>query len=258
MENEKSSFLYNTVCPKCRKEGRDVSGDNLGVYSDGHVNCWGCGYYKHGSVVSRSRLHSPTKPILVTLPEDSSVVYPERALKWVRQYGFTRKALLENNVLWSDKGVYINSKGEYTACNDLLIFPFWDKDHLQGWIGRYFGNNEAIPKWLTRGKMQDIYKIFPANNNKTIVLTEALLSAIKVQQAGHTAMPILGSHAKGRFNHLKLLGYNSVVLWLDPDKHIEMIKQSRVGSLEGLHIRVVLSTKKPKSHTIEEIREYLK
>ena len=44
-----SYFLHNEPCPKCREKGKDRHGNNLGVFSDGHVRCWSCGYYKGAS-----------------------------------------------------------------------------------------------------------------------------------------------------------------------------------------------------------------
>lgn len=250
-------FSHNEACPRCRRMGNDTAGDNLGVYSDGHAHCWACGFYRPSNIGARFRLYTPAKPVLIHLPEDSDTIYSDRALSWMLQYSLTKKDLLLNKVLWSEEGVYINLKGEKTQCKDLLIFPFWNDGELLGWIGRYFGRVPGVPKWITRGKMQEIYHILPGKDRKTIILTEDLLSAIKINKVGHESMPVLGIHAKGRFKHLKLLGYTDVVLWLDPDMHKEMIKQSRVGALEGLQMRVVLSSKDPKCHTAEEIQTYL-
>lgn len=37
---------YKAACPRCRKKGRDQSGDNLAVYTDGSAHCFSCGYTK--------------------------------------------------------------------------------------------------------------------------------------------------------------------------------------------------------------------
>ena len=251
-------FLYNEGCPRCQKLGNDKAGDNFAIFSDGHAHCWSCGFYRVPAAWTGHVVHTHPKPVKISLPEDCDFNYTQQAIDFMGQYGFTHKEMLSNKILFSRTGVYINLKKEKTACNDLLIFPFWNKMELLGWIGRYFGVVPGIPKWITRGRMQEIYHIIPGNSSRTIVLTEALISAIKVGKAGHEVMSILGSHAKGRFKHLKLLGYRNVILWMDPDKHMEMIKQSRAGSLEGLEMRVILSEKKPKDYTIDEIKEYLK
>lgn len=35
---------YKTACPRCRKNGKDFSGDNLTVYTDNSKHCFACGY----------------------------------------------------------------------------------------------------------------------------------------------------------------------------------------------------------------------
>lgn len=35
---------YKTACPRCRKNGKDFSGDNLSVYTDNSKYCFACGY----------------------------------------------------------------------------------------------------------------------------------------------------------------------------------------------------------------------
>lgn len=39
------SFEHKTACPRCRKKGRDSTGDNLKVYGSGQgAYCWSCGF----------------------------------------------------------------------------------------------------------------------------------------------------------------------------------------------------------------------
>ena len=255
-------FLHNERCPRCKRMGNDKAGDNLAIYSDEHAYCWSCGFYRPPTSWSGIHIRPSTKPVKIHLPEDCDTNYSEEALAFMSTYNLTRKDLLLNKALFSHTGVNINLKKEKTACNELLIFPFWNKDELLGWQGRYFGGVPGIPKWITRGKMHEIYHILPGttpgNTHKTIVLVEAVISAIKVAQAGHEVMPLFGSHAKGRFKHLRLLGYTDCVLFLDPDKHMESIRQSREGSLEGLRMRVMLSDKKPKDYNAREIQNKLR
>ena len=40
-----STFVEHKPCPACRDTGGDRAGDNLSVYSDGHVYCNACGHY---------------------------------------------------------------------------------------------------------------------------------------------------------------------------------------------------------------------
>lgn len=41
-----AEFIKKVSCPRCRKNGRDASGDNLAVYSDESCHCFSCGYTK--------------------------------------------------------------------------------------------------------------------------------------------------------------------------------------------------------------------
>lgn len=255
MKNEESFFLYNETCPRCRSNGNDNAGDNLGVFSDGHARCWSCDFFRFPKLNSYGRIHKPTKQPLIKLPDDSDTNYSDMAVTWLKQYDLTRSDMLKHRVLWSDEGCYINHKGDKVQCDSLLIFPVWGDGELLAWQGRYFGHDKRVPKWIGRGKLQEVYNIMPGKG--PLVLTEAAISAMKVNKYGYNTMPLYGMHAKARFKHLKLLGHTDVVLWLDPGMDMESIKQARVGRLEGLQIHSVLSGKKPKDYTREEINSFL-
>ncbi len=45
MTNNSSNLIRHEQCPQCAKEGRDNDKDNLGVYDDNHVHCFGCGFH---------------------------------------------------------------------------------------------------------------------------------------------------------------------------------------------------------------------
>lgn len=40
-----SEVINRSRCPRCASNGKDVSSDNLAVYSDGHTHCFACGYH---------------------------------------------------------------------------------------------------------------------------------------------------------------------------------------------------------------------
>lgn len=256
MDNE-SIFLHNEPCPKCREMGRDKSGDNLGVYSDGHKHCWACGYYRPGSNQFRFLPRTPIEIPTIMLPEGCTTDYSDKALEWVAQYGFSKGDLLRQGVLWGGDEVTcrINKKKQLVEFNQVLIFPVWIEGELLGYNMRYFGDNELVPKWVVKGKLQNVLHILPGL--KPLVITEDIMSAMKVNRVGHATMPIYGMHAVSKFKPLRILGHSKVFLWLDPNMYLEMIKQSRVGSLEGLEVIPILSTKDPKEHSLKEIGKYL-
>jgi len=239
-------------CPKCSEMGKDQSGDNLAVYSDSHRYCFGCGYYRSGNVSYVSRdAAALEKRHKVSLPEDCNTDYTQQELNWVAQYDLCRSSLLKYNVLHSDKGIRINRKGELVEIEHVLIFPVFD-DGLLGYQARTF--IEDVPKWIGRGKWVDIYNILPGS--KTLVLTEDIVSAIKVNMAGHASMPVYGSTIKNRFERLYKLGYRDVIIWLDPDMHTKVIREVKYA--KGLSTRIVFSNKDPKCYTLNEIRGFLK
>lgn len=68
-----SNVTHKEVCPECRRQGGDKSGDNLVVYDDNHVHCFACGYHKNGSpgdtppVIAEPVAFSPLKGKAVSL-----------------------------------------------------------------------------------------------------------------------------------------------------------------------------------------------
>ena len=44
-----SICTHHEPCPQCRGQGRDIKGDNLACYDDGHKYCFACGYWEGGT-----------------------------------------------------------------------------------------------------------------------------------------------------------------------------------------------------------------
>ena len=73
-------------------------------------------------------------------------------------------------------------------------------------------------------------------------------------------MPLYGSFiGRERFKRLYSLYGNSVgiYIWLDPDKRLEALKESKLGQLCGLHTHPIFSNMDPKEHSYEEIKKIL-
>ena len=266
-----SRFIKNTACPKCREQGRDKHGDNMAVYSDGSSHCWSCGFFDLGNSAIVRFLDKgsgiiPDPYTGVNLPEDSDTNYPQKALDWFYQYELTKQDIYNNGILWSDK-------------ESRLLFPYWYDDVLLGWQGRYFGADSTKKKWYSQGKLELVAHVLfngrvsaginltaPSiservghvmNDATRLVITEDVVSAIKVSKCGIHAMPIFGTNIKSRWSQIRILNYQEAILWLDPDMYTKMIKECRVGVLNGIKTRCILSTKDPKEHSYEEIRYYL-
>lgn len=244
---QKNKHLYNEQCPECAKHGKDNAGDNLAVYSNGKW-CFSCGYMESEDGISafkRQQLprEKEAKP-LVVLPEDSSLLFAERAVSWVKQYELDETDLLKHNVVWS----------EY---EQRLIFPVYGEDkQLIAWQGRYFGNLKKA-KWWGVGNLKDTYNILGRDNK--LILCEDVISAIKISKTS-MAMPIYGSHiGRERFLRLyKLFGYQfDIRIWLDKDKQSEAIKQAKLGQTLGLKCTTIITDLDPKELTNQQLYNIL-
>ena len=253
MRNYRESVLVEqTQCPLCKAEGRDNSWNNLAVYDDGHSYC----YSGHGIITgNRTKLPSidnnitedNNSPPKIVLPSDVDINYPHNAIEWVGQYGITRNDLLSNNVLWSES-------------RKRLIFPIYGQDELIAFQGRYFGDDpeESKKKWFGKGNLKDTFNII--GKGDSLVLVEDIVSAIKVSKVTQ-AMPLYGSYiGYERFKRIsKLIPQSTeVLIWLDPDKRSDSVTESRRGMMCGLTTRVIFSSKDPKEHSFEEIKEIIK
>jgi len=268
MNNAK--FIKNVACVKCRENGKDKHGDNFATYSDGSGYCWNCGYTRLSDnaiseFLSKGKCCIPATPPLITTPFDCCLDYPKKSIDWMNKYSLTKMDMLNNGVLWSSDGVGFNYKGVRIQATDLLIFPLWNNEVLEGWQGRYFGNDGRIPKWIGRGDLQEVYHILfngkvgqAKNDANQLVLTEDIISAIKVSKLGICCMPLFGVNIKSRWKLLRILRYQEVIIFLDPDMHTKSLLQSKEGALQGVRNRCILSTKDPKEYSYDELREILK
>jgi hypothetical protein len=248
-----SHLVIKVRCPECARLGKDRNSDNFAVYSDGHKHCFSCGYtVSVNKVISFKREDIPssvTDTSTIFLPSDSCTVYPDRAVKWMEQYELTRIDMMNHNVVWSD--MY-----------QRLIFPIYGSIGLLAWQGRSFSlDNMAvakIAKWYTKGNIGDVMHILGKGDR--IVLTEDIVSAIKVSKCCVKAMPLFGSFVGvTRFKRLYVLFGNNfeVALWLDPDKRKEALKETKLGRVHGLVTRIIFSDKDPKEHSWQDIKNII-
>lgn len=253
-----SYVVKKQQCPKCKSLGKDNSHDNLVSYSDGHSFCFSCGFgvYPDKTRIFKEtnlRQETPTKKDMqeqsLLLPEDSTTIYPEIARNWVKQYEITENDLLLHNTVWSNS-------------IQRLIFPvYYDDSSLIAWQGRYFGTNEEIKKkqkWFGRGNLKDTFNFLGSGNK--LILTEDIVSAIKVSKCGVMAMPLYGcSIGRERFKRLytRFGREVEVSVWLDADKRKEAIQEAKLGRLCGLNTTTIFTDLDPKEIKYEEIKKYL-
>ena len=246
-----NNFIRHEQCPKCAKEGKDRGHNNLGVYSDGGVYCYACGYFKSGSAIKTLAREkdrgSASTTTTVCLPRDVDFSLPQKAWDHLSKYSLTNLDALKHRIMWSEEW-------------QRVIFPYFAHDQLIGWQGRYLGK-ENKAKWYSQGILRDLMHICgyapPAGNPRPIVLTEDVISAIRV---GHVtqASPLFGSHisTKAAMRYHKF--FDNIVIWLDKDKQMDSIKfTARLNNL-GITTRNIITDKDPKEYTDTEIVDILK
>lgn len=229
-----ANFVRHEPCPSCG------SRDNLGVYDDGSVFCFGCGYAKGTNRRKSQVLDKTPKPL--NYPDDAEKYIPKDPLQWIKQYGILDKELVDHGVEWSNGRRY-------------LLFPYFAGDAgMVAWQGRSFSGEG--PKWFSRGDLSNLLHLI-GDQRERVVIVEDIVSAIKV--ARHTCCcPIFGSVPS--LKHLVRLSdrFKELVVWLDMDKHRESLKAaSRASQLGFSNVRVISTEKDPKALTDKEIENAL-
>lgn len=241
-------FLGHEPCPKCRANGLDRGGNNLGIWED-HKYCFACGYLEKDQnlKVLKDRLDNKKRDsdstVSVLLPPDCSKNLPEQAIKWLDKYDLSN--IEKSWFLWSE---------QYQR----LIYPVYDpSDNLLMYSGRNFPG-EGWPKrskYHIQGKAQDVFHVL-GDDSPTLVIVEDVISAIKVSR-NCQAMPLWGSNmGLERIRRLSGMFFN-LWLWLDRDKALYALETKRraIGYFDD--IRVIITDKDPKEYNDEEIHAIL-
>jgi len=238
-----AQILSQGPCPYC------ASHDAYTTYVDGGYHCFSCGAHQgenpYKTIKQKLNMRGTVILEIPPLPEDV-VELPSntKAHDWVKSYGITDAEIVTNEFLWSEE-------------KSLLIYPVSDPAvGLLMWQARYFGDKPRHPKYLTRGLKDSVIHIIGADKKGPLVLTEDLLSAIKVgrQQA---AMPLWGSALSREMAQRLSIVHKDIRLWLDYDKREEAIKISLRHCL-FLDIVPIITKLDPKCYDDDEITEYLK
>lgn len=241
---QNSHLIEHRACPQCVKQGRDHGRDNLGVYSDGHHWCFSCGFHTNGNRIQTYQTENSrpeeANTRTIYIPEDADTSLPDFAREWLQGYEFDQATILNNLILWSPS-------------KERLIFPYFIKGELVGYQARCFNEMERKKrKWFSQGKL-DSFIYTRGNESSTLVLVESVISAIKVGRFAQ-ASPIFGSVISlQRFLGISHV-WNNVVIWLDPDKRKEAVQQADKSRSVIPNVSVIISDKKPKDHTYEEIK----
>lgn len=246
-----SNFLHHEPCPNCGSK------DNLGVWDDGHKWCFGCSYYVPpesfrliGSFIRAKKTRSS-----VSLPEDARSSLGLVANLWLDRYYLSKQEIERNRFLWSPSGVTME---DGRVVSPLLIFPFFDSSgNCIFWQGRNFSSINKKPKYFSRGDKESIVNIYGHFPNKpALFLVEDVISAIKVSRFGHS-LPLFGSTLSPERAKRIATQFKNIVLWLDPDKSVEVLRmKNELGHIFD-KIGIIFSNKDPKDYFNDELAKYV-
>jgi len=176
-------------------------------------------------------------------PEGWSNTIPERAYNWLTSYELSLNEILNNKIQWDES-------------RQLLIFPVYSPSgDLVMYQGRYFGENEKHPKYLTFGPVVGTYNIHWCSNpliDDCVVVVEDFISAIKVSRVV-TSMPMFGSNLNTKQIGVLATLFSKIIWWLDPDKQGEYPKLVNRASLFFDPVHCVYSDLDPKYYSTKEI-----
>lgn len=256
---QRSLFSHHEACPRCREQGKDTTGNNLGVYVDGSKFCFACGFIftplnlNIDSLAHRLGVLSTTEKESskngVVLPSDYNRNLPDEAIDWLKLYGITDAEIDQHFIGWSQN-------------HGRVIFPVYDSyDNLLMWQGRYIPTSSGRPlqpKCHTQGFAEKVYHIIGDPSCTSVCLVEDILSCIKISRV-MPCMPLWGSVIST--NRLVTLAdlATSLVIWLDHDKQEYAIKRALYARpLFNDNVRVVSTKYDPKVYGTEEIEKFVK
>lgn len=243
LNDQMGKFSHYQQCPKCLESGRDSRGDNCGVYSDGSLHCFSCGFHKFPKhfVPSSNEKEKVNESVL---PSDFTREVPSHALKWLLQYGLP----------WSYWKPFIG----WTEKDMRLVFTVGTGPSFS--VGRFIPGEDGRSqrKWYVWGEShRQAHVIGNPFDAKQIVLVEDLISAHKLGRVVPTIC-LFGTNIFDAvipvLRHLQL----PITLWLDKDQegHVER-KCLRLSLLTQLPVKYIFTKEDPKMQTFDKIKELL-
>ena len=224
-------------CPKCGSK------DNLGDYDDGSQWCFGCHYYVPPSGMKRyqralRREETTEKWGNIQMPSDATYRIDELHLTWLRKYSITFSEIIQFGIMSS------KSHG--------LLLPIFNKNsEVLFFVNRPFKDGYA--KSLDNGKKP--FVVFPHRKEQrhvsTVVVVEDYVSAIRVSRY-FNCLPLFGSNLSTAILLRLKKQFDHVIVWLDPDKTREAIKQALRYSTV-VQTSVIRSEADPKETADEQI-----
>jgi len=187
----------------------------------------------------------------LSLPEDYTVDIPEHAASWFLKYGISSTSAVYHDIGYSPK-------------LDRIVLPVYEGADLVAMQMRAVSSGQQ-PKYLNPNGPKTSEALFYTGKRlddgiKPIVVTEDILSAIKISLAGTPAASIMGTTCTDGKAFKIAQKAEQVIVWLDGDQagRSGARKAVRKLSLYTDDIRVIHTEKDPKEYNRDEIREILK
>lgn len=250
-----SHFVRHEPCPIC------FSKNNLGVYSDGHKWCFGCGYFESARLsveqvkenlqaFQTQKKNKNSNVPSIALPADFTHVIPSTPLTWLRSYDIEDRLILEKRIGWSEE-------------SQELIFPVYDAyQNLLMWQGRGFGDapndgHKTTRKYNTKGLPEDIDCVHTGPyllNPNTVCVVEDFVSHLKVGEYVCPTLCLFGSSVS--FKRLARLArrYKHLLIWLDYDKRRHATLAKLKANPYFHRVQVIVTEKDPKEYSVPELR----
>lgn len=241
-------------CPRCRAGGGDRNGDNLVVYMDGHEHCYACGLYNHAPVtMDNIRKLVEQKEMQLTefekhldFPRDCvpllEALWAKEPVHWLRSYGITDDEIKRFSFGWSRERLQ-------------LIMPYYNSAGvLEMYQARNFSGFNHI-KYVTKGAKSNVMHLVGNSKSDTCVVTEDLISAIKVGRT-FQAMPLWGADMALGLIEKVAKRFGELGIWLDRNKAKESVKIALRAS-QYLPTFVVSTELDPKEYSDDAIATFI-
>lgn len=239
-----------TECPECLK-GKTLS---VTRKPEGLMyHCYRCGdkvkgFHKIGKLSLaeqrkfKNRIFEEKE---IKLPSDYTQDYPDDMQRFLLKYGLYSEAVAKFGV-------------GYSPYLDCVVYPLYDEDkNLKGIQYRALHDVPGMPKYVTKGHKPPYIGL--NSDSRTLVITEDILSAIKVNTWANT-LCLLGTSLS--LEHKKFISNNKdkfdkVITWLDNDaagsKGVREVKQFL--GLVGIKHENVVTQRDPKDAFYKEIKD---
>lgn len=224
--------MHHTSCPRCKSK------DNVGVYTDGHEYCFGCGWYKRGHstgpYVTEKKVYDPR----VFLPKDLQPNVDGENYMWLKQY-------------LTDEDIEQHFEYSPTAKRHYWIYH---KGEVDCFIDARNVVDATSTKSLTYGERP--YHLWGKwKESRIAVVVEDIVSAIKLSHK-YGVVCLHGTY----FPKDKLVDLarkpeiDIIVFWLDWNKRNEAMEYST--KLQLIKSSYVINTQKdPKALTYDQIED---